>query len=84
MTYTVIILRAARKSLAQLPEADYQRVIAAINALAQNPRPPGCIKLTGSPYWRIRVGVYRVIYDIEDTARIVTVVTVGHRRDVYR
>ncbi len=84
MTYTVIILRPARKELTRLPDQDYARVLAAIQSLANNPRPPGCAKLTGSPYWRIRVGAFRVIYEIDDAARTVTAEAVGHRRDVYR
>jgi mRNA interferase RelE/StbE len=56
-----------------------------ILVLAQNPRPPGCIKLSGpSSLWRIRVGDYRVVYQIQDQQLIVLVVTVAHRRDVYR
>ena len=60
------------------------RVEAAIDALASNPCPPGCIKLHGEERWHIRVGVYRIIYTIEDDRLIVTVVRVQHRRDVYR
>lgn len=82
--YTVILLRAARRALAHLPTRDYERVVAAINALATNPRPAGCKKLTGSNEWRIRVGNYRVIYLIEDAKITVTVTTIGHRREVYR
>jgi mRNA interferase RelE/StbE len=82
--YTVRILRAAQKALARLPEQDYARVAAAIAALASNPRPPGCVKLTGSTYWRLRVGDYRILYEIDDTGQLVIVATVGHRRDVYR
>jgi mRNA interferase RelE/StbE len=84
VTYDVRILRAARKALADLPAEDYLRVIEPIEALAQQPRPNGCVKLTGSPYWRIRVGVYRVIYEIDDDGQVVVVTTIGHRRDVYR
>ena len=84
MIYALQVERPARRSLAQLPNRDYRRVTEAIAVLRNTPRPPGCVKLTGSDLWRIRVGDYRVIYEINDTARIVTVVDVGHRRDVYR
>ena len=84
MTYDVRILRAARRALARLPHDDHQRAAAAIRALAQEPRPPGCKKLVGSLYWRIRVGVYRVVYEIDDQGRVVVVSAVGHRREVYR
>ncbi|MBV9788275.1 MAG: type II toxin-antitoxin system RelE/ParE family toxin [Chloroflexi bacterium] len=82
--YAVVIVRSAQKELARLPSADYARVLAAIDALAATPRPAGCVKLTGSEFWRIRVGQYRVVYAIKDTELIVTVVKVGNRRDVYR
>lgn len=82
--YAVVIVRSAQKELARLPAADYARVLAAIEALAATPRPAGCVKLTGSEFWRIRVGQYRVVYATKDTELIVTVVKVGNRRDVYR
>ncbi len=84
MIYTLQVERPARRSLAQLPNRDYRRVTAALAALRDTPRPPGCVKLTGSDLWRIRVGDYRVIYEIDDAAQVVTVIDVGHRRDVYR
>jgi len=82
--YEIQILRRAQRSLARLPEKEYERVRDAIRALADEPRPPGCRKLTGRDGWRIRIGQYRVIYEIDDTVRILTVLVVGHRRDVYR
>lgn len=82
--YSVFILRRAQKELAHLPGAAYEQVRDAIRALGQNPRPPGCLKLTGCDGWRIRVGDYRVIYEIDDRRGIVTVLHIGHRRDVYR
>ena len=84
MNYTVFILRRAQKELAQLPGGEYERVRDAIAALSIDPRPPGCRKLSGRDGWRIRVSDYRVIYEIDDSRRVVTVVHVGHRRDVYR
>ena len=84
MNYTVSILRRAQRQLAQLPSGDYERVRNAIQNLAELPRPPGCLRLTGRDGWRIRVGVYRVIYDIDDAQPAIVVLDVGHRRDVYR
>lgn len=84
MNYAVEILRSAGKQLAAIDRQDQPRIFAAIRALASNPRPPGCKKLTGRPAWRIRVGVYRVIYEIHDNRLLVLVVVVGHRREVYR
>jgi mRNA interferase RelE/StbE len=82
--YTVLILRRAQKELAQLPTESYERVRDAIRALAQDPRPQRCLKLTGREGWRIRVGDYRVVYEIDDQQRIVNILHVGHRREVYR
>lgn len=66
MTYLVSITRPAQKEINDLPVAEAARVRAAIAALAENPRPQGCIKLTDRDGWRIRVGSYRVIYEISD------------------
>jgi mRNA interferase RelE/StbE len=83
--YRILLERAAEKDLARLSSEIHDRVIAAIQALATNPRPSGCRKLAGSKNdWRIRVGDYRVIYEISDQIRIVRVNRVRHRREVYR
>lgn len=84
MTYTVRILRSAQKQLAAIQRRDRDRINAAIRDLSANPRPPGSKKLSGRPAWRIRVGSYRVIYEISDDRLLVLVVAVGHRREVYR
>ncbi len=83
--YRVLLERAAEKDLARLSSEGHERVIAAIQGLARNPRPPGCRKLAGSKNdWRIRVGDYRVVYEIADEIRIVRVNRVRDRREVYR
>lgn len=83
--YKVIIKRAATKYLALLGKADQQRIAAAIDKLAINPRPVGCCKLTEhDDRWRIRVGDHRVVYEVIDKDLVVTVIVAGHRRDVYR
>ena len=83
--YRVLLERAAEKDLSRLSSGIHDRVIAAIQALATDPRPPGCRKLTVSTSdWRIRVGDYRVVYEIADVIRIVRVNRVRHRREVYR
>ena len=84
MSYGIAILRRAQKELAQLPSPAYESVRDAIGALAETPRPAGCRKLSGREGWRIRVGDYRIIYEIDDERQRVTVLHVGHRRDVYR
>ena len=83
--YTLFIKRSAERDLRRLPLALFQRVDERIQALREDPRPPGVRKLVGPlEGWRIRVGDYRVIYQIDDGAQTVTVVRVKHRRDVYR
>ena len=84
MIYRVTILRRAQKELGQLPSEPYRRVRDAIGSLGEDPRPSGCLKLTGRDGWRIRIGNYRVVYEIDDSNQVVTVLHVGHRRDVYR
>jgi mRNA interferase RelE/StbE len=84
VSYSVHILRRAQKELASLSGENYRRVKTAILGLAQNPRPQGSRRLVGRDGWRIRVGDYRVIYEIDDAARIVLILHVGHRRDIYR
>lgn len=84
MTYAVDILRQAQRQLAKISRQDHQRIVAAIEALAATPRPPGCKKLSGRPAWRIRIGPYRVIYEIYDDRLVILVVEIGNRKDVYR
>lgn len=83
MTYTIQILKRAQKELSKLPSPDFERVRDGIRLLAQNPRPPGCRKLAGREGWRIRIGNYRVIYEINDATLSIIILHVGHRRDVY-
>jgi len=71
------------KQLKNIPERDYQRIMAAIAGLANNPRPPGCKKLKGRPGYRVRTGNYRVIYDINDKILTVTVIEAGKRKEIY-
>jgi len=83
--YTVEISRRAVKAIAGLERADQLRVRAAIDLLADEPRPPGCVKLAGeASAYRVRVGDYRIVYDVIDDRLVIQVVRVGHRRDIYR
>jgi mRNA interferase RelE/StbE len=83
--HEVSIERTAQRDLKDLPSQIFRRIILHVQALAQNPRPPGCHKITGSKSdWRIRIGDYRVIYEIDDKAKVVRVMRVRHRREVYR
>ncbi|HHV54452.1 MAG TPA: type II toxin-antitoxin system RelE/ParE family toxin [Firmicutes bacterium] len=83
MKYSVFILRRAQKELGGLSLEVYPRVLDAIRNLAHDTRPPGVRKLIGREGWRLRVGDYRVIYEVDDENRRVTVLHIGHRRDVY-
>ena len=84
MKYAVEILRSAQKQLAGVDQKQRRRIVAVIRQLGEDPRPRSAKKLTARPAWRIRVGDYRVIYEIHDQRLIVLVVALGHRREVYR
>ena len=84
MKYTINILRKAQKQLAKIDRKNQQRIIEAIQTLSSSPRPTGCKKLSGRPAWRIRIGSYRVIYEIHDDQLLVLVVEIGNRKDIYR
>lgn len=83
--YTIDVRPRARRSLRQLDPPVRKAVAQVIDGLATDPRPPGFLPLTGHrPYLRVRSGDYRVIYAVDDGARVVTVAAVGHRREIYR
>lgn len=85
MAYQVEIQRSAEKELAALPSNLQARIFKAIDGLATDPRPNGCKKLSGSKNaYRVRVGEYRIVYEIYDGVLVVIVIRVAHRRDVYR
>jgi mRNA interferase RelE/StbE len=84
MKYTVLIERYAQKQIMKLDKKIIPVIKAAIAGLADNPRPYGYKKLKGEDAYRIRVGAYRVIYEINDNTIIITVVSVGHRKDIYK
>lgn len=73
-----------KKDLASIPKADVPRIVAAIRALGDEPRPSGVQKLSGQERYRIRQGDYRIVFSIQDAERSVWIVKVGHRREVYR
>ena len=84
MSYRVILPKSVQKELARLPEEISQRILSRLAALESNPRPADVKKLKGRPAWRARVGDYRIIYEIHDRILQIIVITVGHRREVYR
>ncbi len=82
--YSVVIKSSAQKELDALDDAVFSRIDRRILALAENPRPAGCKKLKGhKDQWRIRIGDWRVVYFIDDSAGRVSIARVAHRRDVY-
>jgi mRNA interferase RelE/StbE len=84
MRYRVILPKSVQKELDRLPEEIAARIMARLSALESNPRPPDVKKLKGRQGWRVRAGDYRIIYEILDRELVVIVVTIGHRREVYR
>jgi mRNA interferase RelE/StbE len=85
MKYSIFYKRSASDELLKLPANIAHKIKAAINSLSENTRPRGCKKLKGSVNaYRIRIGNYRVIYTINDTVLIITVIKIAHRKDVYR
>ncbi|MGB8852793.1 MAG: type II toxin-antitoxin system RelE/ParE family toxin [Pirellulales bacterium] len=84
MNYAIEILRSARKQLERIASEHQERVLIALEGLAETPRPEGCTKLTSRNAWRIRIGDYRVVYEIDDDLKNVVVVVIAHRRDAYR
>ena len=81
--YKIVFRKSVEKDLKAIPKKDQVRILQRIAQLAEDPRPPACKKLSGQERYRIRQGIYRVLYEIEDDQLIVTVVKVGNRRDVY-
>jgi mRNA interferase RelE/StbE len=83
--YRIEVARSALKAIAVLPRKDQLRVRAAIDLLADNPHPPGCVALAGEPHaYRVRTGDYCIVYAVFDDRLLVQVVRAGHRRDIYR
>ena len=83
-SYKLSFKQSVAKDLRRIPKDDVARILKRIDMMAENPRPPGSEKLSGQERYRVRQGVYRIIYEIVDGALLVTVVKVGHRREVYQ
>jgi mRNA interferase RelE/StbE len=82
--YSLFLKESVQKDFDGIPKRDLRKILARIKSLAADPRPAGCEKLTGRDRYRLRQGRYRIVYAVEDEGRVVTVVKVGHRKDVYR
>jgi len=83
LSYTIVIASKAQKQLDKFSDHIAAPILDAISDLAEDPRPSGCKKLKGREGYRIRVGNYRIIYEIFDSELIVDVIAVGHRKDIY-
>jgi mRNA interferase RelE/StbE len=82
--YKIIFRKSVAQDMRRIPNRDLRRILAAIDSLSEEPRPPGVEILSGQEKYRVRQGNYRIIYEISDKSVIVVVVKVGHRKDVYR
>lgn len=82
--YSLEFKRSVARDVEGIPKRDLKRIMDRIEALRDDPRPPGCVKLSGQEYYRVRQGNYRIVYEIVDDWLVVVVIAVGHRRDVYR
>ena len=83
-SYSIEFAKSVRRDFKRIPKSDADRILRKIESLAENPRPPESKKLTNDDSHRIRIGNYRVIYDIQDEVLIVLILKVGNRKDVYR
>jgi len=85
MAHVVELSKRAQRELRKLSSDLQERIISCLEALAENPRPPGAEKLAGEENaYRVRVGDYRILYEVRDVVLVVIVMRIGHRRDVYR
>ena len=82
--YKLFFKKSVQKDFDAIPKKDPKRILDRIAALAENPRPKGCEKLTGQERYRLRQGRYRIVYSVQDDELTVWVVRVGHRKDIYR
>ncbi|MBS1685948.1 MAG: type II toxin-antitoxin system RelE/ParE family toxin [Bacteroidetes bacterium] len=84
MSYQISIRKKALEALEKIDEPSYTKIKAAIINLAEDPRPVGCKKLKGRSGYRVRVGDYRIIYEVMDKVLLIEVVQLGHRKDIYQ
>jgi len=82
--YEVYFKESVEKDFRDIPRKDLKRILQRIKSLATEPRPSGCEKLTGRERYRVRQGLYRIVYSIQDEELTVWIVKVGHRKDIYR
>ena len=83
-SYKILIKPSAVKEIEAIPQRDRQRIVARIQGLSSNPRPPGSEKLSGQDKFRVRQRVYRIVYSVNDVEPSLLIVKVGHRKEIYR
>ena len=85
MKYKIVVKESAAKALKKIPKADRKRIADKIDDLAENPDGPETIKMKGdNPLHRVRVGDYRIVYEIQDNVLLILIIKIGHRKDIYR
>ncbi|MFO7539387.1 MAG: type II toxin-antitoxin system RelE/ParE family toxin [Chloroflexota bacterium] len=82
--YKLVFKKSVTKDLRPILNTNIKRILQRIEALATDPRPVGCEKLSGQDKYRVRQGIYRIIYEIKDEELIITIIKIGHRRDIYK
>lgn len=82
--YRLLFKKSVEKDLSSIPKKDIGKIMNRIKNLGNDPRPPGCEKLTGQERYRLRQGRYRIVYSIQDKELTIWIVTIGHRKDIYR
>ena len=82
--YKITFKKSVTKDLRVIPKSDIQKILSKIDSLSENPRGEGCIKLSGNDSYRVRQGLYRIVYEIKDDVLVVNVVKVAHRSQVYK
>lgn len=82
--YEIVFKASVAKDFRSIPKSDVKKILSKVNTLALNPRGEGCIKLAADNKYRVRQGMYRIIYEIRDTQLVVSVIKIGHRSSVYQ
>jgi len=82
--YKITFKKSVSKDLKPVPKSDVKKILLKVDSLAVNPRREGAVKLSGQEMYRIRQGLYRIIYEIRDSELVIQVIKIGHRSDVYK
>jgi len=82
--YSVVVKKSVTKDLRNIPNKDVERILKRINSLSENPCSDGCIKLSGQERYRVRQGIYRIVYEIQDSELVILIVKVAHRGEIYQ